>query len=228
MLFGSLATYVRNKFEGVLVIGDLHADYDALMRDGKAGITIGNHDDKFRLHYEQLHDTTGKLRPIHFSADSAQTLLDVGPDRMDEFLRMYYEIQTFDRFASIVHTFDDLIFVHAASHPTIWDSRHKFDGAARARFLYGEVTGEKYPDGMPIRYYNWIQTIPSGRTVVVGHDRKPIHDISIESPLAIINATGGKAIFIDTGCGKGGFLTGVVIHSYTSLYVIDRYISFKE
>lgn len=262
MLFSSLETHVRNNFKGMLIIGDLHADFTALQRavkyaeeqglflmslgdlvdrgnkpyeviklmyslmiDGKAGLTLGNHDDRFRRYYDHLKGI-GSLGS--FSNDAQQTLSDVGIERMEEFLSMYYVLQTTDSFSSVVHTFDDFILVHAASHPTIWDSWIKFDGAARSRFLYGETTGEVLADGMPVRLYNWIDEVPTGRTVIVGHDRKPIFDIAITEPLYRTNAKGGKAIFIDTGCGKGGFLSGIVIKEINSRFEIDQHLTFKD
>lgn len=261
MLFSSLAEYVRGKFKGLLVIGDLHADHYALQRaigyaeehnlfllslgdlvdrgehpyevislmyermlQGKAGLTVGNHDDRFRRYYEHLHGD-GSLGT--FRDDARKTIDDVGPIRFQEFIKMYYELQTTDVFSSHVHTFDNLVFVHAASHPTIWDSWRKYDSAAKARFLYGETTGRTDEDGFPERLYNWIEEIPSDRTVIVGHDRKPIFNKAIVDPLVRVNAKGGTAVFIDTGCGKGGFLSGAVV-LYDNTFTIHEYVNFRK
>jgi len=45
--------------------------------------------------------------------------------------------------------------------------------------------------------------------------------------MQITNATGGKVIFMDTGCGKGGFLTGAVILHGKKGFVLDRFVEFK-
>lgn len=261
-MFNCLADFVRTRFKGVLVFGDLHADYTSFLRavkfaedndlflvslgdlvdrgphpyevvshmhqlmvDKRAGMTPGNHDDRFRRYYDHLNGI-GSLGG--FSTDARKTLEDVGPLRMDDFLKMYNTVQTLDGFASIIHTFDDIALAHAASHPTIWDHFARFGEAARARFLYGEVSGRTLEDGMPERLYNWIEEIPAGKTVLVGHDRKPIHNVAITEPLHVANKRGGKAIFIDTGCGKGGFLTGAVLTTVDKCFTIDRYINFKD
>lgn len=250
-----LAEHVKT-YDGMLVFGDVHSDYELFsaaldyatkqnfffmglgdlvdrgdkpyevieamhkrMYDGHAGFTIGNHDNKFFRYANGAK--------VNFSRDAKETLAHVGPERMAEFLRMYCEIQTFTGQAAIHHKFDDIVLVHGASHPDIWDSNGKFGNSYRSRAMYGEVTGEVHSDGYPIRLYNWIDEIPIGKTVIVGHDRKPIHQVEITEPLIVSNKDGGKAIFIDTSCGKGGFLTGaVVLHGKKGFY-IDRYEVFK-
>jgi protein phosphatase len=251
----NLAEHVKT-YDGMLVFGDVHSDYDQFaaaldfatkenyffmglgdlvdrgehpyevvaamhkrMYDGHAGFVIGNHDNKFFRYRNGAK--------VRFSMDGRGTLEKVGPERMDEFLRMYAEIQTFTGQAGMFHKFDNIYLVHAASHPDMWDPKGKFGSSFTSRALYGEVTGEVHPDGYPIRYYNWIEEIPMGKTVIVGHDRKPIHQVAIEEPLVKTNANGGKAIFIDTGCGKGGFLTGALILHGKKDFYIDSYRTFK-
>ena len=252
----NLADRVRDNFNGMLVIGDVHSDYESLlsayhhaethnlffmslgdlvdrgpfpfetvskmselMKAGKAGLTIGNHDDKFHRFYFGSK--------VGLSYDSRRTLADVGPDRQQEFLMMYSNIINTPFYSSIFHLFDDIILVHAASHPSMWDSTKKFNSSARSRALYGETNGELHSDGFPVRLYTWIDEIPSEKIVIVGHDRKPIDNVAITCPLVKINSNGGKAIFIDTGCSKGGFLTGVVIKHNKKQFKIDYYVEFK-
>ena len=253
----NLANHVKKHFDGMLVIGDIHADYETflracnhaesnnlflmslgdlvdrgsfpfetvskmrdLMMAGKAGFTVGNHDDKYR----RFH----KGNKVSFSADAKRTLADVGPERQEEFLRIYAEVVEAADFSALVHHFDDITLVHAASHKSMWaDKAGVLKDAARSRALYGETNGETHPDGFPVRLYTWIEEIPMGKTVIVGHDRKPIFNVSITEPLVRTNANGGKAIFIDTGCGKGGFLTGAVI-THKKHFNIDHYVEFKN
>jgi hypothetical protein len=251
----SLANHVKKNFAGMLVIGDLHGDYEAftaahhhaethnfflmslgdlvdrgpfpfetvshmsrLVKDGRAGFTIGNHDNKY---YRFRNGSK-----VSFSSDAKRTLADVGPERQAEFLDMYAGIIDTPLFSAMFHRFDDITLVHAASHPVMFESVEKFPDAARSRALYGETNGEVHPDGFPVRLYNWINEVPMGKTVVVGHDRKPIHNEAIVVPLVKTNANGGKAIFIDTGCGKGGFLTGMVV-KHDKHFKIDHFVEFK-
>lgn len=252
-----LVDHVRRHFSGMLVIGDLHADLVALRRADEyakkfklflmslgdivdrgdkpyecvyfmselmdlhgAGMTIGNHDDKFRR--------LALGNNVHLTADQVQTLKDVGEDRREEFLEMYASIQTREGLSAVYHTFDQIVLTHAASHDDMWNNRGKFGSEARARAMYGEVTGEREDDGMPIRYYNWINEIPAGKTVIVGHDRKPIYNVSLQEPLVMDGSMGGKVVFLDTGCGKEGFLSGAVVKAGTGSFEIDSFVSFKE
>lgn len=250
-----LADRVKNNFNGILVFGDIHADYESYMKAyyyakehnlffmslgdlvdrgrfpyevvmhmddcvkaGIAGFTMGNHDDKFRRLFLG--------NKVSLSVDARRTLEDVGPDRRDHFLKTYHDMMETPVYSGLFHKFDDIILAHAASHPAMWEGV-TFDKTARSRALVGEADGSVDDNGLPVRLYNWIEEIPMGKTVIVGHDRKPIFDVSITVPLVRTNSNGGKAIFIDTGCGKGGFLTGAVIIHDKKHFKIDHYVEFK-
>jgi len=252
----SLANFVRDEFDGMLVFGDVHGDYDSFklahdfaksenfffmsmgdlvdrghhpfevveamygaMQDGRAGFVVGNHDDK--------HIRGAKGNKVSFSRDAKQTLADVSADRMDKFHRMYTAIVEDKMLSDLFHKFDDITLVHAASHPCIWENT-PVGKTARSRFLVGETTGEMYDDGYPVRLYNWIDEVPMGKTVIVGHDRMPIHNIPIEKPMVVSNKNGGKVVFLDTGCGKSGFLTGAVMLSDKKGFRIDNFVEFKK
>jgi protein phosphatase len=251
-----LAEYIKSKFKGILVFGDIHGDYKSLMtayeyaeqnnyfflslgdlvdrgpnpfevvecmstliNAGRAGFTVGNHDDKFYRYY--------KGASVTMSNDAIQTLIDVGDNRKESFLSMYAEIIENTNYSNIFHEFDDIVLVHAASHDSIWDKTKKFNKSAKHSALYGEVNDEIYETGFPIRMYNWVDNIPSNKTVIVGHDRAPIHNVAITEPLIKINNAGGKAVFIDTGCGKGGFLSGAVIDIEDNVFKFKNFVDFK-
>lgn len=252
----SLAGYVKNNFDGMLIIGDVHSDLEALTKacefakaehyflmslgdlvdrgnhpyecvelmyravyNGHAGFTVGNHDHKFRRFHAG--------NKVRFSKDAERTIELVGEERMDSFMTMYVAIMDDPMLSSTYHTFDDLILAHAASHPAMWDGNEKFGKSAQARAYVGETNGEIHEDGYPVRLYNWIDEIPMGKTVIVGHDRMPIHNVPITEPLVKSNTNGGKAIFMDTGCGKSGFLSGALVVSEKKKFKLDRFIDFK-
>lgn len=251
----TLVDHVKDNFNGMLVFGDVHAEYDSymkafnyadannlffmslgdlvdrghspyeivshlseLVKNGRGGLIIGNHDDKFRRLFLG--------NKVSLSADAKGTLVDVRPDRHDNFLKMYYDIMETPMYSGVFQKFDDIIIVHAASDKSMWDDTVSFDKTARARALVGETKGEIDSRGFPVRLYNWIEEIPTGKTVIVGHDRTPIFNVPIKEPLVRTNSNGGKAIFMDTGCGKGGFLTAAVI-VYDKHFKIDHYEVFK-
>lgn len=62
--------------------------------------------------------------------------------------------------------------------------------------LYGDVNGEKLPDGRPVRK-DWAKYYQGNRIIVYGHT--PVHNVRI------VNHTYN----IDTGCVFGGKLTAL-------------------
>lgn len=251
-----LAEYISTKFDGMLVISDVHGDYESFskartyargenlffmslgdlvdrgrfpyevvktmyddMQDGSGGMVMGNHDDKF-VRY-------AKGSKVSFSRDATQTIADVGPERMESFLSMYVAMAE-DTFAGgVFHQFGDITLVHAASHPSVWENPEAIGKTARMRFIIGETTGKTDANGYPERLYNWIDEVPAGKTVIVGHDRMPIHNIHIMEPMVVTNKQGGTTIFADTGCGKGGKLSGVVIKNNTGKFSVSKFMEFK-
>jgi protein phosphatase len=60
-------------------------------------------------------------------------------------------------------------------------------------------------DGFPERSLRWVDHIPPGITVYCGHDRRS----SNGRPYVRHGTAGGKAVFLDTGAGKGGHLSWI-------------------
>jgi len=242
-------------FNGVLVIGDVHGDFesfsnavtycksnnlflvslgdlvdrgsnpfevvdtmDILVNAQRAAFTVGNHDDKFYRY--------AKGSKVNFSRDSKQTIEDVTEERMERFLKLYVSLIE-NELSSLVHKFDDIYLMHAAPHSTLWEGNP--GKSARSRFLVGEVDGTRYEDGYPVRLYNWLEEIPISKTVIVGHDKQPIWNIPITEPLVVKGKQGGTAIFADTGCGKGGFLSGVLLEQdRKGRYAVSTMVSFAN
>ncbi|MBN8929779.1 MAG: phosphatase [Rhodospirillales bacterium 69-11] len=102
------------------------------------------------------------------------------------------------------------LFVHGGFHTDMLDGPappHGLDRprGALARALYGEPTGRMQPDGFPERSLRWVDRIPHGLTVYCGHDRRS----SDGRPYVRAGALGGRAVFLDTGAGKGGHLSWI-------------------
>ena len=81
-----------------------------------------------------------------------------------------------------------------------------------ARALFGEPTGQLQEDGFPERSLRWVNRIPPGMTVYVGHDRRSQDG----RPLEQRARSGGRAIFVDTGAGKGGHLSWIDLPALTA------------
>lgn len=102
------------------------------------------------------------------------------------------------------------VFVHGGFHramlttpPPVYLPTRRDPLLARA--LYGQTTGRVTDAGKPERILAWIDHIPAGTTVYCGHDQRS----TTGRPLTIDNAAGGRAVFMDTGAGKGGHLSWI-------------------
>jgi protein phosphatase len=103
-----------------------------------------------------------------------------------------------------------LFFVHGGFHPgMLLENSPAFSPgrpeALVARALYGQTTGRMTGAGKPERLLHWVDDIPAGLTVYCGHDRRSADG----RPYVRDGAKGGKAVFLDTGAGKGGHLSWV-------------------
>jgi predicted kinase len=106
------------------------------------------------------------------------------------------------------YVWNNRLFTHAAATPTLWNNRdHRPHGEDGQLAYFGQVDKNApfREDGYPNRVYDWINEVPAGKTVVVGHDIR-----SKDQPMVIENDMGGTAIFLDTGSGKGGKLSHVM------------------
>jgi protein phosphatase len=109
------------------------------------------------------------------------------------------------------------LFVHAGFHTDMLEgpSPPGLIGRAQgisARALFGEPTGQVQEDGFPERSLRWVNRIPPGMTVYVGHDRRSQDG----RPLELRARSGGRAIFVDTGAGKGGHLSWIDLPALTA------------
>jgi protein phosphatase len=99
-------------------------------------------------------------------------------------------------------------FVHGGFHPgMLAQSPPQFPSSRPepllARALYGQTTGRVTGAGRPERLLRWVDDIPSGITLYCGHDQRS----SDGRPYIRTGHDGGRAIFLDTGAGKGGHLS---------------------
>ncbi len=116
--------------------------------------------------------------------------------------------QAMESLARQHYVWGDRLFTHAAASPTLWSNRdHRPHGVDGQLAYFGQVD-KAVPfreDGYPNRVYDWVDTVPAGKIVVVGHDIR-----SKDRPLVIENEKKGTAIFLDTGSGKGGKLSHIM------------------
>jgi len=103
-------------------------------------------------------------------------------------------------------------FVHGGFHPAMLSEPPPEFPAGRpdgllGRAIYGQTTGRVTGAGRPERLLGWVDDIPPNITLYCGHDRRSPDG----RPLVKIGAKGGKAVFLDTGAGKGGHLSWIDI-----------------
>ena len=108
---------------------------------------------------------------------------------------------------------------HAAFTSSFWDGDTDSKQAKRA-YLYGEIdknkpTVEYNGQDYPARTYDWADAVP-GKTVIVGHDRTLLTEVPSShdehNKVTIHDSkSGGRVVWIDTGAGKGGHITGATL-----------------
>jgi protein phosphatase len=197
--FSALVSEARLQGRFILQLGDLvdrgpnSAGALELMLDlideGAGLMLMGNHEWKI------LRALAG--RPVRMNADAERTLLEIAevPGLAGRFLAMKDRLALYARHGA-------RLFVHAAWDPVMTEDApidpRDFDRLL-ARALYGQTTGRLDPKGRPERVWDWVDELPDGLEVVVGHDwRGPGVVLGREG------ARGGRALLLDLGAGKGG------------------------
>ena len=173
----------------------------------KARFIEGNHDNKV---YRYL-----KGNNVIVTKQMEQTIADLESDQSvkDNFNYIYENMVSWIQIGETYLT-------HGAFTSTFWEGDTDSKVAKRG-YLYGEIdpskpfveyNGQQYPH----RTYEWADAVPQGKTVIVGHDRTPLEAIPAfndEHNTVTVHESkaGGRVIWIDTGAGKGGHVSGVVL-----------------
>ena len=232
--FATSYSYARKNNLFYLQLGDI-LDYgpkplESLLlakeiQDSGHGVIIqGNHDNKMFRWAKGNDVKLGKpqrdtLARVDFSIDLFRDLiLEVG------------ERQPF------YATYKNFIFTHGGIHPEFWAERKITKKSIENVFLYGQVDnsktvmykGQQYAH----RVYDWAEAIPKGQIVFVGHDRSPLKsepdfEDNLKMPLVYYTKSEERVIFLDTGSGKGGTLSGAKLtFNFHNQLAIDTFLSF--
>lgn len=170
-----------------------------LADEGLLELTPGNHCEKFM---RWMQGRPVKLRANGLGLTVRQLASDPDGKRTAE---RYFNLVAESR---LWHRFGDLYAVHAAFHRMMLGrdgpELHAYSGSGqvRTRALYGETDGTRNDDGFPCRTYNWLDEVPAGAIVLVGHS---VH--SLETPTERRAPSGGRVIHLDTGAALGGCLS---------------------
>ena len=198
----------------VLQLGDL-TDYGpdspealrlafGLLDAGRGRFLLGNHDHKLRRAL-----AGGRVRVAEGLGRTLAQLAEVS-DGEALAQRAVEEIGRAPAWLSL----GDWGFVHAGWQAAMRQKAPPPDAGAQkpdqllSRALYGQVTGRMQEDGYPERLHGWVDRIPAGFTVYCGHERRSTDG----RPYRQRGSSGGEAVFMDTGAGKGGHLSWVDLH----------------
>lgn len=201
MLFlGDIIDYGPHSLDCVDIVHDL------LIR-GKAAMIIGNHEKKIERWLLQYREFKNSGAPIKIKLSDGNKMTTDKIESMTPLAKVKFET----KFAGMLNlsanhiVIDSFLFTHGAAEPEMFDYKmNRLQKRLESMALYGEVDNERKfnEDGYPNRVYNWVNRIPEGKKVVVGHDIR-----SYGKPLTEVGSLGGEATFLDTGSGKGGHLT---------------------
>lgn len=202
-------SWARSRNHFVLFLGDLldygidsleviEVVYQMLIR-GEAEAIMGNHERKIYryLNYSDKH--------IKLSEGNKVTINRVKALSKFDYCRWV------SRFNASVHLMrhhrscEGFVFTHGAVHQDMFAMTSKrLPNALETMSLFGQTDNSRANDGYPYRLYDWVDELMLGQTAIVGHDIR-----SNFEPLVQIGDNGGTAIFMDTGCSKGGHLSTV-------------------
>lgn len=180
---GDIVDYGRHTLETVELV------YQAVMH-GEAAMVAANHERKI---FRWLNRDSEYLRV----SDGNRVTIDAlrrlpGAERQ----RWAGRFRALLSHTVMMSEIGDFVLLHAAAHPSLWAARD--DNAIEQFALFGE---SDHANGRYKRTHCWVDAVPENKTVIVGHD------VLSEYPMMITGSNGGKVIFLDTGCGKGGQLS---------------------
>jgi hypothetical protein len=171
----------------------------ALMLDltasGEGMQIAGNHCDKF---YRYRHGRRVEIA----KSGLAMTLEQLGKREDGEALADRYARFVAD--APLWLGAGDYVFVHGGFHPAMRRQRaptvaERSRDKLAALALYGETSGETTDAGKPVRTYRWVERVPPGVTVCIGHDVVSTDEVVVRAA-----PTGGRVVHLDLGPDRGG------------------------
>lgn len=214
MFLGDVLDYGPHSLECIDIV------YDIVMR-GRGAMVIGNHERKIERWLEQSARGEVRLKLSQGNLATTRQIEALAPDARRKFETKFGALMAMSRHHWIV---SDTLFVHGAAEPEMFDITDlRLSGRFESMAMFGEVdnTEKVRDDGYPNRVYTWVDRVPADKTVIVGHDIR-----SSAKPLESKGKAGGKAIFMDTGSGKGGRLTAADLKFDSSKLTVTNYTYF--
>ena len=222
---------LRAAWKGITIVGDLHGDLHALttaltwaqarqnfvwflgdvidygdgtleaadavyrtVMQGTAAMIIGNHERKIAKWLDQRENGRPHLRISAANQVTIEALDALKPAARKQWIGRFRSLLSH---ASLIQQIGNMTLLHAAAHPTLWGTAPDYMLIEQFA-LYGEAD---HSGGKFRRVHRWIDAVPEGQMVFVGHD------VMSEFPIIVTGAKGGRVVFLDTGCGTGGHLS---------------------
>lgn len=196
-----------------------------IVRSGQGIMVWGNHEKKIAkwLEKTRLGTFNGKL------SASNQITADVIQAMNEQQKKIFDVAWTFLELVSYQHWLvGNVMFTHGAATHKMWEIHdHRLMGIHGEYAFFGQVD-RNVPlniDGFPNRKLDWVNEIPQGKTVLVGH-----HIVDNTKVSQLNGQNGGTAFFVDTGSSKGGMLSAVELHwgNSNSSLTVDNLTKVKE
>jgi len=118
----------------------------------------------------------------------------------------------------------DWLFAHASVSPKMFGNTQNIVNANSYLghvSLFGETDGTTNSEGYTNRTYNWVNTIPNNKNVMVGHQI-----MSTTAPVVQKTPSNGEVVFLDTGSSKT--VDGVLGHLTAAQFDITDNLKLKS
>ena len=184
-------------------VGCLDLMYD-LVLNGRGIFIIGNHERKLEKYFQQRAEGNIKVKVKGGLVATVNQLDSLTDEQYENVVQKFTVLMNYSRHHCVID--GNTIFVHAGITNKMWNiAQNRLVGFEENRAVFGEVDGFR-EDGYPNRIYNWVDELEAGKLAFVGHDIR-----NTDKPLTHNGKNGGKAVFVDTGSGKTGKLSSVIL-----------------
>lgn len=200
-----------------------------LVQSGKATLVKGNHEHKIIRYLAGNDVILGPPNMVtidQFNAPGGDIFKNQFEDLIKNYAQDYVRLDQHNYIA------------HAGMDPKFWEADYQGEEITKKMvntMLFGqadyalqyEYRGQTYPH----RIYDWVDCVPTGKRLFVGHDpaplvQKPAFDNFQHEPEVHVNDNGGEVIFLDCGAGKGGNLFGAVLNIDTN--IVEDIVNFSN
>lgn len=195
--------------------------YDLVMQ-GSAHMIWGNHERKIDRWMSQDWGRTYRGR---LSEANLCTIREIQSLSLDRRIRFECAWRALSNQSTQHLVLGNWMMTHGAAHEHMWHMQgHRLSGELANLAYFGEVdsVNPQRSDGYPNRIWNWVNQVPAGHFVVVGHDYL---DRETYQPVIKTNSQGGTVVCLDTGNSKGGRLSVMELDLDTNQYHMLQYQS---